>query len=194
MRPAWGDLERPGPAPQVWRRSQHAFHSNVAGPHFEEICRQWARWHAGPQTYGGAYPARVASGTVSDPGARKTAEVDVAVFGRSEGDRDVLLAVATGPYAGEGFDCPPLDTLFLAAPVANKGSLLQYAGRILRPCEGKATAEVHDYHDELTGVLASSLAKRAPGYTSLGFPDPRKLPYTPSASTARPAQAEGPAA
>ena len=99
-----------------------------------------------------------------------------------------LLAVATGPYAGEGFDCPPLDTLFLAAPVANKGSLLQYAGRILRPYDGKATAEVHDYHDELTGVLASSLAKRAPGYTSLGFPDPRKLPYTPSASTVRPAQ------
>jgi superfamily II DNA or RNA helicase len=104
------------------------------------------------------------------------------------------LAVATGPYAGEGFDCPPLDTLFLAAPVASKGRLLQYAGRILRPYDGKATAEVHDYHDELTGVLASSLAKRAPGYASLGFPDPRKLPYTPSADTARPAQPEGPAA
>jgi hypothetical protein len=57
-----------------------------------------------------------------------------------------------------GFDCPPLDPLFLAAPVANKGNLLQYAGRILRPYDGKATAEVHDYHDELTGVLASSLA------------------------------------
>jgi superfamily II DNA or RNA helicase len=38
---------------------------------------------------------------------------------------------------------------------------MQYAGRILRPCDGKATAEVHDYHGELTGVLASSLAKRA---------------------------------
>jgi superfamily II DNA or RNA helicase len=102
-----------------------------------------------------------------------------------------LLAIATGSYAGEGFDCPPLDTLFLAAPVAQKGrSLLQYAGRILRPYGGKATAEVHDYHDELTGVLASSLAKRAPGYTSLGFPDPRKLPYTPSASTAPPAPRE----
>jgi superfamily II DNA or RNA helicase len=84
--------------------------------------------------------------------------------------------------------------LFLAAPVASKGRLLQYAGRILRPYDGKATAEVHDYHDELTGVLASSLAKRAPGYTSLGFPDPRKLPYTPSADTACQARQEGPAA
>ena len=61
-------------------------------------------------------------------------------------------------------------------------------GGILRPYDGKATAEVHDYHDDLTGVLASSLAKRAPGYTSLGFPDPRKLPYTPSADAARPAR------
>jgi superfamily II DNA or RNA helicase len=105
-----------------------------------------------------------------------------------------LLAIATGPYAGEGFDCPPLDTLFLAAPVAQKGSLLQYAGRILRRYDGKTTAEVHDYHDELTGVLASSLAKRAPGYTSLGFPDPRKLPYTASANTVREAGPEGPSA
>ena len=35
-------------------------------------------------------------------------------------------------------------------------------------------AEVHDYHDVNTGVLASSLAKRAPGYASLGFSDPRR--------------------
>ena len=77
----------------------------------------------------------------------------------------------------------PDNTLFLAAPVASKGRLLQYAGRILRPYDGKATAEVHDYHDEQVGVLASSLAKRAPGYTNLGFPDPRKLPRTPSAAT-----------
>lgn len=93
-----------------------------------------------------------------------------------------LLAVATGPYAGEGFDCPVLDTLFLAAPVANKGSLTQYVGRILRSHENKSTAEVHDYLDERTGVLAAMLAKRAPGYTGLGFPDPRKLAPTPSTS------------
>jgi superfamily II DNA or RNA helicase len=86
-----------------------------------------------------------------------------------------LLVVATGPYIGEGFDCPVLDTVFLAAPIAFKGRLVQYVGRIMRPYPGKGTAEVHDYHDTETGVLASSLAKRAPGYTSLGFPDPRRL-------------------
>ncbi|MGI8681143.1 MAG: TOTE conflict system archaeo-eukaryotic primase domain-containing protein [Mycobacteriales bacterium] len=90
-------------------------------------------------------------------------------------DGPPLLVVATGPYIGEGFDCPALDTLFLAAPVAFKGRLVQYAGRILRSYPGKATAEIHDYHDVATGVLASSLAKRAPGYISLGFPDPRRL-------------------
>ena len=100
-----------------------------------------------------------------------------------------LLAVATDPYAGEGFDCPPLDILFLAAPVTSKGGLLQNAGRIFRPYDGKATAEVHDYHDELTGVLASSLAKRAPDYTSLGFPDPASSPTAPApALRAQPSQ------
>jgi len=93
-----------------------------------------------------------------------------------------LLVVATGPYVGEGFDCPVLDTLFLAAPVRWKGRLVQYAGRILRPYPGKETAEVHDYHDAATGVLAAALAGRAPGYTSLGFPDPRRIAPTPSAS------------
>jgi superfamily II DNA or RNA helicase len=94
-----------------------------------------------------------------------------------------LLVVATGPYAGEGFDCPALDTLFLAAPVRWKGRLEQYAGRILRPYPGKQTAEVHDYHDVRTGVLAATLGGRAPGHTSLGFPDPRRVTPTPSAAS-----------
>lgn len=88
-------------------------------------------------------------------------------------DRPPLLVVATGHFVGEGFDCPALDTLFLAGPVSFKGRLVQYAGRILRAYPGKQTAEVHDYHDIETPVLAAALAKRAPGYVSLGFPDPR---------------------
>lgn len=98
MRPAWGDLERPGRAAQVWQRSQHAFHANVSGPHFEEICRQWARWHACPQTYNGSYPVRVASGTVADPAARKTAELDVAVFGHDDDNRNTLLAIGEAKW------------------------------------------------------------------------------------------------
>ena len=43
-------------------------------------------------------------------------------------------------------------------------------------------------------MLASSLAKRAPGYTSLGFPDPRRLPYTPSANAATMTRSSRPAA
>ncbi|CUR55541.1 hypothetical protein NOCA2270176 [metagenome] len=85
-----------------------------------------------------------------------------------------LLVVATGHFIGEGFDCPALDTLFLSGPVSFKGRLVQYAGRILRAHPGKQTAEVHDYHDIEVPVLAAALTKRAPGYTSLGFPDPRK--------------------
>ena len=89
-------------------------------------------------------------------------------------DGQVLL-IATGPLIGEGFDLPVLDTLFLAAPISFPGRLVQYAGRVLRPWPGKSTAEVHDYVDVEVPVLRSSLAKRARGYTQLGFPDPRRM-------------------
>lgn len=90
-------------------------------------------------------------------------------------DSDPLLIVGTSSFIGEGFDCPALDTLFLAAPITFKNRLVQYIGRVTRPYPSKTTATVHDYHDELTPVVASSLKKRAPGYLKMGFPDPRKM-------------------
>jgi superfamily II DNA or RNA helicase len=84
-----------------------------------------------------------------------------------------LLIVGTSSFIGEGFDCPALDTLFLAAPITFKNRLVQHIGRITRPYPSKTTATVHDYYDELTPVIASSLKKRAPGYIKMGFPDPR---------------------
>ncbi|GAA0948316.1 AAA family ATPase [Streptomyces rhizosphaericus] len=97
MRPMWGDLERPGRAADVWSRAQPTFRSKVVGPHFESICRTWARWHADPATYGG-HPSRVASGTVSDPGAKTSHEVDVAVFGRDTDERETLLAIGEAKW------------------------------------------------------------------------------------------------
>jgi superfamily II DNA or RNA helicase len=90
-------------------------------------------------------------------------------------DSDPLLIVGTSSFIGEGFDCPALDTLFLAAPITFRNRLVQYIGRVTRPFPSKITATVHDYHDELTPVIASSLKKRAPGYIKMGFPDPCKM-------------------
>ena len=124
-------------------------------------------------TAAGKDPVVLKGGMGATAGRAALARLDLADKARDDA-APPLLVVATGSYVGEGFDCPALDTLFLPAPIASKGRLVQYAGRILRPYPGKATAQVHDYHDINVGVLAASLAKRAPGYTSLGFPDPRR--------------------
>ncbi len=97
MRPYWGDLERPGRAPTVWRRAQPTFRSKVVGPHFEDLCRAWARWHASPDTHGG-HPSRVAAGTVHDPAARTSHEIDVAVFGHHDSGRETLLALGEAKW------------------------------------------------------------------------------------------------
>ncbi|OMI41172.1 putative ATP/GTP binding protein [Streptomyces sparsogenes DSM 40356] len=97
MRPAWGDLERPGRATAVWRRAQTTFRSKVVGPHFEQVCREWARWHAAPETHGGQV-TRVASGTVNDPVAKTGHEVDVATHGENGDGRETLLAIGEAKW------------------------------------------------------------------------------------------------
>lgn len=80
-----------------------------------------------------------------------------------------LVIVATGQYLGEGFDCPRLDTLFLAFPVAFKGKLVQYIGRVQRDFPGKNSAEVYDYRDSEAPVLKRMHDRRLQTYKSLGF-------------------------
>jgi superfamily II DNA or RNA helicase len=82
---------------------------------------------------------------------------------------DGIVLVATGSLLGEGFDCPPLDTLFVAFPIAFRGRIVQYVGRVLRPVEGKSRVEVHDYVDAGVPVLARMHSKRLAAYASLGF-------------------------
>ena len=84
----------------------------------------------------------------------------------SDGPRVVL---ATGRYIGEGFDDPRLDTLMLAMPIAWKGTMTQYAGRLHRHHDAKHEIRIVDYVDHAVPVLRRMYAKRQRAYSSLGY-------------------------
>lgn len=79
------------------------------------------------------------------------------------------IVLSTGRYLGEGFDHAQLDTLLLTAPVAWKGTLAQYVGRLHREHQGKKSVVVYDYVDRQIPVLARMSAKREAGYRALGY-------------------------
>ncbi len=79
------------------------------------------------------------------------------------------VVLATGRYIGEGFDDPRLDTLVLAMPIAWKGTMTQYAGRLHRHHDSKHDIRVIDYVDYEVPVLRRMYAKRQRAYTSLGY-------------------------
>jgi uncharacterized protein len=97
MRPVWPQLERPGNADRVWEVSRRRFASDVLGPHFEQICREWALHHADPDVLGGL-PARVGHGVVHDLKARVGHEIDVAVVGIAEKSKAPLLAIGEAKW------------------------------------------------------------------------------------------------
>jgi superfamily II DNA or RNA helicase len=84
-------------------------------------------------------------------------------------DDDERLILAIGRYVGEGFDDARLDTLFLTMPIAWKGTLAQYVGRLHRLHDGKRDVLVVDYVDSTVPVLARMAAKRRVGYRALGY-------------------------
>lgn len=77
--------------------------------------------------------------------------------------------LATGRLIGEGFDHPPLDTLVLAMPLAWRGTLEQYVGRLHRPYPGKSDIRVIDIDDTAHLALISMRRKREAGYRALGY-------------------------
>jgi superfamily II DNA or RNA helicase len=62
------------------------------------------------------------------PKARRAAMTQLA----EQPDNEQRLILATGRYLGEGFDHPRLDTLLLTLPIAWRGTVVQYAGRLHR--------------------------------------------------------------
>ena len=80
-----------------------------------------------------------------------------------------LVIVATGKYVGEGFDYPRLDTLFLTMPIAWKGNVEQYAGRLHREYAGKTEVRIYDYVDIHVPLCDSMYRKRLKGYSKAGY-------------------------
>ena len=92
MRPVWSRLEAPGSAGRVWPTRQRQFVSNVLGPRFEQICREWAMFHAEPGTFADL-PAKVGGGVVNDPANKTSHEVDVVVLGVVDGGKPPVLSL-----------------------------------------------------------------------------------------------------
>ena len=62
-----------------------------------------------------------------------------------------------------------MNTLFLASPIAWKGTLAQYAGRLHREYSGKQDAMIYDYVDIHVPVLERMYHKRLSGYAQIGY-------------------------
>ena len=80
-----------------------------------------------------------------------------------------ITLISTGKFIGEGFDEPRLDTLFMAMPIAWKGTVHQYAGRLHRLWENKNEVTIYDYVDVHVPVLEKMYGKRLKGYASIGY-------------------------
>ena len=83
-------------------------------------------------------------------------------------DKSMIL-IATGQKIGEGFDCPRLDTLMLAAPVSFPGRLEQYVGRLNRDYPEKKDVIVYDYVDSHMYYFNKMYTKRLRTYKKMGF-------------------------
>lgn len=103
-------------------------------------------------------------GTASSKERRETLERLEAIP-----DNESVVIVATGKYVGEGFDYPRLDTLFLALPIAWKGKVAQYAGRLHRNYQSKTEVQVYDYVDIHIPVLERMYQKRVKSYSAIGY-------------------------
>lgn len=82
MRRQWSMLER-GDQAEAWRNSRATFLSQVVGPRFEALCREWAVMPAAGEIFG-SVPAEASAAVVADPARHGQIEVDVAALARDD--------------------------------------------------------------------------------------------------------------
>ncbi|GAB3275954.1 ATP-binding protein [Actinocorallia lasiicapitis] len=110
MRPQWGLLEN-GRAGLVWNAAKARFASQVAGPHFEELCRQFAVTDRATELWGDL-PAEVGSGVLTDSRNRAKLELDVVVLAQADaGERRRVLSIGEAKW---GKTMGPADVARLA--------------------------------------------------------------------------------
>ena len=84
-------------------------------------------------------------------------------------ENESAILLAAGKYIDEGFDFSRLDTLFLTMPISWSGTLAQYAERLHREHDGKASAVIYDYADLHAPMFENMYKKRLRGYAQLGY-------------------------
>lgn len=142
LRPHLAALEGAADPRRIWEAGRAAFGAQLLGPAFEQLCREWTRDRAGPDTLGGV-PQRVGRAVVSDPSARTMVEVDVVA---RDGDR--VLAIGEAHVGGpiRGADLARLERV-RARLVARGWAASAGAIRILAFSERGAAPEVSTHPD-----------------------------------------------
>lgn len=108
MRPAWPRLES-GQATQVWARSAERFAAQVAGPHFEVLCRDYLL--RSPETLSVGTWGEVGCGVVTDPANRRQIEIDAAVVEPGSGGKRPAVTLLGEAKWGTVMGLPHLDRL-----------------------------------------------------------------------------------
>lgn len=91
----------------------------------------------------------------------RLAEVDAA--------NSAYVVVASDKIAGEGFNLPSLDTLFMVSPASFKGKIEQLIGRIQRTDDFERVIRIHDFVDARVPVFAHMARRRHRVITKKGF-------------------------
>ncbi|MEV0366936.1 ATP-binding protein [Nocardia fusca] len=120
MRPAWPRLES-GQAEQVWARSAERFAAQVAGPHFETICREFMLTEGIDLLGSDAVFGDVGCGVVTDSRERRQIQIDVAVVQAGSGGHRSAVSLLGEAKWGVTMGVGHLERLIRAREVLTGG-------------------------------------------------------------------------